>query len=306
MGIFYLEKKKILIAGVIAMLFCSLMVVFPEITLNSARKGISLWLSDVLPALMPFFICANFLSSSGILRFLKSGVFPFVMSALSGYPMGAKIVGDMKRSGEITISEAKRLMSFCSTSGPAFMIGAVGAGMLGSGMAGGIIAASHYMGALVNGILYTAIFGKDDCTIYVSSAIDNLSVQEILTDAIVSTLKSLGIILSYIVIFTLVTDLIHMCGLMSIIESQLVRALIKGFVEMTVGCGATAEVTGVADVQKCIMCTAIISWGGLSILGQTMSMLAGTGISALYIIISKITHSIISAALALIMCFFML
>ena len=65
-------------------------------------------------------------------RALGPGAFPFIMSVLSGYPMGAKVVGDLKRSGEITLREAKRLMSFCSTSGPAFMAGAVGAGMLGS------------------------------------------------------------------------------------------------------------------------------------------------------------------------------
>lgn len=66
------------------------MVIFPTIALYSARKGISLWISNVLPALLPFFICANFLQNIGVIRLFKSGVFPFAMSVLSGYPMGAK------------------------------------------------------------------------------------------------------------------------------------------------------------------------------------------------------------------------
>lgn len=151
MGIFKFSRKKIILAGVMTSACCVLMVVFPSIALCSARKGISLWLSNVLPALLPFFICANFLQDIGVIRIFRSGVFPFVMSVLSGYPMGAKIVGDLRRDGEISQREAMRLMSFCSTSGPAFMVGAVGAGMLGSGMLGGIIAAAHYAGAFLNG-----------------------------------------------------------------------------------------------------------------------------------------------------------
>ena len=153
MGIFKFSRKKIILAGVMTSACCVLMVVFPSIALCSARKGISLWLSNVLPALLPFFICANFLQDIGVIRIFRSGVFPFVMSVLSGYPMGAKIVGDLRRDGEISQREAMRLMSFCSTSGPAFMVGAVGAGMLGSGMLGGIIAAAHYAGAFLNGLL---------------------------------------------------------------------------------------------------------------------------------------------------------
>lgn len=306
MDIFYCEKKKILISGLIALAYCMLMVAFPEVTLNSARKGISLWLSDVLPALMPFFICANFLNNIGILRMLKSGVFPFAMSALSGYPMGAKIIGDLKRSGEISSSEVKRLLSFCSTSGPAFMIGAVGAGMLGSSVAGGVIAVSHYLGALLNGVLYTKLFGKEDSNVYAGTISDKNSMQEIFTDSILSAFKSLGIVLAYIVLFMLATDLLQMCGIMNFIQSDESRALIKGFMEMTVGCGAVAEISSENCIHKCVMCTAIISWGGLSILGQTMSMLSGTGINTGFLIASKLTHGIFSAVLALIIGAFVL
>ena len=140
-------------AGLMSGGCCILMVIFPQVAMDSARKGISLWASSVLPALLPFFICANFLQNIGVIRYLKSGTFPFLMSVLSGYPMGAKIVGDLRRSSEISVGEAKRLMSFCSTSGPAFLIGAVGTGMLGSGFLGGIIAAAHYLGAADNGMV---------------------------------------------------------------------------------------------------------------------------------------------------------
>ena len=304
MGIFKFSRKKIILAGVMISACCVLMVIFPSIALCSARKGISLWLSNVLPALLPFFICANFLQDIGVIRIFRSGVFPFVMSVLSGYPMGAKIVGDLRREGEISQREAMRLMSFCSTSGPAFMVGAVGAGMLGSGMLGGIIAAAHYAGAFMNGLLYTRLLGRDETPAGVAScgASEAKGLQESFTDAILLSFRSLGIVLAYIVLFMFVTDFLHMCGGFSLIESMQMRVLAKGFFEMTVGCGAAAECAGAAETVKCVMCAAIMSWGGLSVMGQTMSMLSGTGIPAGYLVISKITHSLFAAGAAFLIC----
>lgn len=308
MDIFKFNRKRILIAGLVTAACCILMVIFPTIALYSARKGISLWISNVLPALLPFFICANFLQNIGVIRFFKSGVFPFVMSVLSGYPMGAKIVGDLKRDGEISLREAKRLMSFCSTSGPAFMVGAVGAGMLGSGMLGGIIAVSHYAGAFLNGIMYTRILGKDSSadSSVLKNFVSTRGIQESFTDAILMSFRSLGIVLAYIVLFMFITDLLHMCGGFSIMESPEMRAILKGFFEMTVGCGSVAEIISAADSTKCILCSAIMSWGGLSVMGQTMSMLSQTGISVKYLFISKMTHSLFAAIVAFIICIFVL
>lgn len=218
--------------------------------------------------------------------------------------MGAKIVGDLRRDGEISQREAMRLMSFCSTSGPAFMVGAVGAGMLGSGMLGGIIAAAHYAGAFLNGLLYTRLLGRDDTPAGPLSCgmSEAKGLQESFTDAILLSFRSLGIVLAYIVLFMFVTDFLHMCGGFSMIESMQLRVLAKGFFEMTVGCGAAAECVDAAESVKCVMCAAIMSWGGLSVLGQTMSMLSGTGIPAGYLVISKITHSLFAAAAAFLIC----
>ena len=309
MGIFKFGKKRILIAGSVTMACCVLMVAFPSIALASARRGISLWASDVLPALLPFFICANFLQNIGIIRMLRSGAFPFAMSVLSGYPMGAKIVGDLRRGGEISLTEAKRLMSFCSTSGPAFMVGAVGAGMLGSGTLGGIIAAAHYIGALVNGILYTRLLGRESGgspAPISDSKRGGRGMQESFTDAILMSFRSLAIVLAYIVLFMFLTDLFHMSGLFSMTDDQAVRALIKGFFEMTVGCEAVAEGISVTSSVKCVLCAFILSWGGLSVMGQSMSMLSGTGVTLGYLMVSKLTHGIFAAAAAFLITLFVL
>ncbi len=306
MDIFVVKKRNLIIASFVALACCILMVALPTTALYSARKGISLWVTDVLPALLPFFICANFLQNLGVIRFLRSGVFPFVMGVLSGYPMGAKIIGDLRRQNEITLNEACRLLSFCSTSGPAFIIGAVGAGMLGSGTSGIIIACAHYAGALLNGMLYSRFFPAEKISAAGGHDFNRKSVQDSFTDAIVMSLKSLGIILAYIVLFMFATDLMDLSGLLSVTDSQEVRTLIKGILEMTVGCGAAAECTGAGEGMKCILCAFIISWGGFSIMGQTMSMLSGTGVRMRYVFITKLTHGLFSAVIAFLIVTFVL
>ena len=53
------------------------------------------------------------------------------------------------------------MLSFCSTSGPMFIIGAVGAGMFNSTFAGYIMFTSHVLGAFLNGIIYRNIKVKE-------------------------------------------------------------------------------------------------------------------------------------------------
>ena len=129
-----------------------------------------------------------------------------------------------------------------------------------------------------NGVLYTRILGRDPA-IEISSLRNGSSgrgIQESFTEAIIMSFRSLGIVLAYIVMFMFITDLLHMCGGFSLVESQSVRALVKGFFEMTVGCGAVAECGSMTESMKCILSAAIMSWGGLSVLGQSMSCLLYT------------------------------
>jgi len=76
------------------------------------------------------------------------------MSVTSGYPVGAKLVADLREDKKITKVEAQRILSFASTSGPLFMIGAVSIGMFNNPSIGPLIAFSHYLGALTLGLIF--------------------------------------------------------------------------------------------------------------------------------------------------------
>jgi len=78
----------------------------------------------------------------------------FFLSILSGYPVGSKIIADLYKSNEISKTDAIKTASFCSNSGPMFILGSVAIGMFANKTMGILILISHIFGALFNGVIY--------------------------------------------------------------------------------------------------------------------------------------------------------
>ncbi len=319
------EKKTIyILAGAFACIGCLVMMAFPAIALSAAQKGISLWASSVLPALLPFFICANFMTALGLPAYIGKiferpfqklfgapgvAAFVFSVSITSGYPMGAKLIGDFGRSKTVTQNEAKRMLTFCSTSGPLFMLGAVGAGMLASPAAGAVIALSHYLGALLNGLLFR-LFSSGKSTSFsktenktVHSAFNRPilpkgSLLDIFTNSLLTSFRALGIICGYIVLFMLITEFIQFSGILNFLSADYSKGVINGLLEMTVGCSNIAGSSDLSLLYQCIFCSFLISFGGLSVYAQSMSMLSGLSISSGYYLLTKMSHGLLAGLIA--------
>ena len=312
----YKNRKMYILAGACSCIGCLVMMASPSIALNAARKGIALWASSVLPALLPFFICANFMTVLGLPMqigrileqpfrklFSAPGVsaFVFTVSITSGYPMGAKLIGDFGRNGTITEREAKRMITFCSTSGPLFILGAVGTGMLASPAAGAVIAVSHYLGAILNGLLYRFMLpdtGESFIRAPKKAEPVKGNLLDLFTDSMILSFRALGIICGYIVLFMLFTDFVTYSGVLSHFKAEYIQGFIKGCFEMTVGCSSIAESSELPLLYQCMLCSFLISFGGLSVYAQSMSMLAGLRIGNTFYLTAKLTHGLLAAASA--------
>jgi sporulation integral membrane protein YlbJ len=215
--------------------------------------------------------------------------------------MGAKLIGDFGRSGAVSRSEARRMLTFCSTSGPLFMLGAVGTGMLVSPAAGAVIALAHYFGALLNGLMYRIFLPRKQEPQTRSTSgttVARGSMLEIFTDSMITSFRSLGIICGYIVLFMMITDFIQYSGILEPLRTEYGRSFIKGCLEMTVGCSGIAN-SGEPDLLlKCVLCSFLISFGGLSIYAQSMSMLSGLNIGSVYYFMTKISHGLLAGVIA--------
>lgn len=291
-----------------AIVFCLIMVAFPEITATAAKEAVSLWLNSVVPMLFPFFVGANFLKHTGIVKRLSPRIYPFAMGALSGYPMGACMAGEYYRKGIIDRQQLQHILSYSMITGPAFLIGTVGYEFLGSHRLGMILAAGHYIGAYVNGMFFGKAYaaarqmppGKRGEERKQSGAESGFGA---LTDAILESFRSIGIILAYIILFMIAADLLQFSGALRFAPTAEAAAVLKGMFEMTVGCSSLAACQ-CSQTVKTVLAAFIVTFGGLSVTGQSVSMLRNCGVKFGELFVMKLSHGILSAIITFSICSF--
>ena len=129
-------------------------VLFPGELSEAVRGSVGGCLEVVIPALFAFTVLAVYLQRSGLYRVvLKPLTVPlskllrlpeelcavFLLSNIGGYPVGAKLLTGLVRSGRLRRGDASRLLCCCYGSGPSFVIGTAGMQVFGSAAAGGMI-----------------------------------------------------------------------------------------------------------------------------------------------------------------------
>lgn len=302
MGFNLFEKNRIVLTA--ALIGCAVMVTFPEVTASASKEAIHLWLNSIVPTLLPFFIVANFLKKTGLVSRISPRIYPFAMAFLSGYPMGARISGDYFREGLIDRNQLRQILGYSMVTGPAFLIGAVGIEFLGSHKLGLILAASHYASALINSAFYGSKGGRSP-VITGKKGVRQDSYYNIFTDAILDSFQSIAIILAYLIMFMIATDLLQFSGILGFAPNMETAAMLKGFLEMTVGCNSLMLCSS-GDLVKTTLASFMVSFGGLSVLGQSMSMLRGCEIGLWQLFKIKMTQGIISGLLTFSICSFVL
>ena len=303
------ENKLIMAAS---LCFAAAMVVFPAVTESGSKTAIVIWANSIVPILLPFFIFADFIKRVGNPERLPLKVYPFVIAFMSGYPMGAKIVGDLTAGGCFTEEEGKHVLSYSLVTGPAFIIGTVGAFMGNTGAAVAV-AIAHYIGALLNGFIYrcsaqTRCISCDRSRkVNVKARVNDgigtdlhtqpKSYMESFTASIIAGFKAMAVILAYLILFMIAMELMESLGVFRLLPGETWSAFAKGIIEMTVG----ANMIGICNITvglKTALTAVIISFGGLSVIGQSVSMASGSGLGLGTILQVKLTHGLIAGILA--------
>lgn len=321
------------------LIFTLSVIINPRESFNAALDGLQTWFNIVCPSLLPFFIGSELLVNFGIVNFLGillepvmrpifnvpgCGSFPFVMSITSGYPVGAKIVSQIYGNKMCTKAEAQRMLSFCSTSGPLFMTGAVAIGMLNSGSSGAVIAFSNYLGAIAVGLLFRFYKYSDHTaqsslsgTIYKAF----LSLREsykkekrpfglMLSESVKNSVNTLLMVGGIIVLFSVIIRLLTTSGVVNLlanilyimlspfkVHSEILRPAATGLFEITIGSKLVAS-SGADMFQKIIAISSIIAWSGFSVHAQAAGVLSGTDLSIGTYIFSKLLHAITTGVFA--------
>ena len=312
----------------------------PELSYRSALSGLNIFLQSVFPALLPFFIVSEIMIGLGIVDFLSviltpvmkplfhcpgNSSFIWVMSFISGYPTGAKLTAEFLKKNMITEYEAQRILSFSSTSGPLFMIGAVAIGMLGSAEAGIVILFSHYSAAIFLGLLFRFYSYRDGkkkmikiihrkkvtiksktykknssfgikqalSALIISRKKDGRPLGQLLGDAVRNSVNTLFVVGGFIVLFSVIIQF-----LINPVTNIFFKAFIGGLFEVTTGCRLISMLPLPMDI-KIFAASLIIGWSGLSIQAQSISFLSGTGVNIGLFLIGKAFHGILAAIISI-------
>lgn len=295
----------------------------PTTYLTSISKGILVWANVVLPGLIPFMFLSKILAnlpytykSCFLLSKMTNKCFRcpdvtgyiYFMSILCGYPMGAKLIKDFYECELITKEDCKKAISFCSTSGPIFMIGSIGVSLLNSYKAGIIIFCSHIIASFFCGLIFR---GKGNVNYNKKTIIPDSS-KNILNDSMYSTVTSSLVVGGFIAFTFLIVDILFNLGILSILGTIINKILFfdklnageqisAGLIEVTRGCLELSQ-TSLSLNTKIIICSGLTAFGGLSVHLQSMVFLSSCKIKYLDFLKTKLAHTIITAVLAYIFC----
>lgn len=273
--------------------------------MNAVKKGLILWFNFVLPALLPFMISVNLLKSTPFPIILSKilspitnkifgissfGIFAVISGLLSGYPMGAKLVSELYSEKKLTKNEAQYLLAFTNNSGPLFIIGTVGSGLLNNKNIGIFLLFIHYASALLIGFIHPK--PKTKISNLYNSYKFNMGRE--LKNSIYNGIEAIVMVGGYIIIFSIICTLLQTILGQFNINSNL-KGLIFGILEITNGCKELIQINRLS----LSLISAIVAFGGLSIHSQSIGYISSTDLSQIRYILFKALHGIF----AFILCF---
>jgi len=214
-----MKNKALIFVSVFAFLILIVLItVKPEICKNSAINGILLCGKVVIPSLFPFTACVLFITKSGIISrfnmldritekiFGLSSYFFFLvlLSFLGGYPIGAKLLNEASNNKNISPEKAGKMLNYCVNAGPAFIVGAVGSGILGSKEIGYILLISH----LLSSVIFIFIL-KDRKAVYNNTVPKTPSFSDCFVESVASAADVCIKICGFVMFFSVITAYIE-------------------------------------------------------------------------------------------------
>lgn len=293
-----MKKLKKILTSVLILISGFLVLKYANLTIVGVKKGLDLSFNTIIPSLFIFMIIAEFLSNTDLLtimffplRFISfimrvppETVSVFIMGILGGYPTGAQMVANLVKSKKISPKLGEILICSTINCSPSFIIGAVGIAIFNNVKIGLIIYLCEVFSALIIGIIMGFFIRKNEDYMWhdVTDDFDeNISYSQVLVNSVISAGKSLFMICSFILLFSVIFVFLNKIGL----------NFIGGFLEVCIGC---ASISDLSFKNALILSTIYTSFGGICVLMQIKCFLSKTDIKMKKFIISRIFYTAIS------------
>ena len=297
---------------------CAAFMIFPADTAAAVKISLTNCLNIIIPSLFAMTVLSRILILSGLYRIIgkpfglisryifriPEELFPiFLISQAAGYPVGAALLAEGVKNGDIPRERAEDMLGWCFGAGPAFIMGTVGAGVFGDARCGGII----FLSCLAANILIGAASGLERP---VPAKSEKYPRPSFTADMINSSVTGGGE-----AVLKMCAAVLFMSALLSIPESLGLSAPAAGYAagllgkdprEVYVLIRSAAEITNITflrgDAAELLpAAAALISFGGLSVFMQISAVCEGY-LSAAKIIPERIAAAVISHFVCELLC----
>lgn len=303
------------------------LVLFTRETSQAAADGVALCAQVLIPSLFPFFVVSSLCVQTGLaalagrafekpMRFLFGvpGVCApaFALGLVGGYPVGARTAISLYEQGACTKAEAERLLAFCNNSGPAFILGAVGASMLGGTGAGALLYATHVLASVTVGVLFSLRARRQSTTQRpVQGRIDVVCAPlgRAFTSAVTSSFSSILNVCAFVIFFAVVIRLLGLLGVIPALarglstllaplglDADLTGQVLGGLLEVTSGVKGLLPLDAGMGT-KLTAAAFLLGWAGLSVHCQVLTLIGDSGLSPLPYLAGKALHGCLAGLL---------
>ncbi|MDR9854490.1 nucleoside recognition protein [Paenibacillus sp. VCA1] len=315
-------------AGALALV--AAVVSSPAPAFQASLQGLRLWWQIVFPALLPFLVLSEILIAYGWIHALGAWLEPLMkrlfglpgvggwvlaMGMTTGYPGGAQSARRLFDQGELSGEDANRLAALSHFCNPMLVLVVIATGLMHEPSAGYIVLAVHWAAGLLAFLLLgrkrpadSKTSGndagnkgnrKDGRSLLVRSlhaakvahAKDARGFGRLLGDSVTNAVQTLMMIGGYIIVFAVVIQIAS-----RFLPSGLPAYVLSGAFEVHLGTRDASAAVFAADRMQWSVISALLGFGGICAMLQSMSLLRKTGIRWFRFMLVRLLHGALAFA----------
>ena len=328
MNVIVINLKKYLFTF-LSILFVITLLIFSENNFIASSTGLNIFINNVFPSLFPFLVATEILYNSNFIHIIEKytknifqklfnvppkSAIVIILGFISGYPIGAKLIANLKKDKYLTTAEAERLLSFTNNSSPIFIISAIGISIFGNKTIGIVLLFIQILSSILVGIIfrfwkyndkeyidYSYLSLNEDTNLKVVPNTVEIFINSI-KNAVFTTLQIGG----FVIIFSVILSILKSTGILNIlayllsfigIPENYSLALIYGLFEISNGMNLIKNIIAYNNIVSLIVSSFILGFGGISILFQIYSLIYKEHISIKPYICGKLLQACFSVIL---------
>ena len=298
------KKQKNLLISLITIFFLIEFLLNSKALIRVFFNTLNLCFYNLLPNIFIFFIITDILNNYDFPYLLskllgriieklyhlpRESSYIIFMSLTSGFPGNSKLIKDGLDNNTINSFDATRLLTMTHFANPLFIIYTIGISFFNSFKIGLIILLSHFLTNFIVGLFFRNIFkyNKKNISIVKKTPLPFLT---LLKTSFINTTKIIinvfGIIIFFAIISSTLSKYLNL--------NSFSNTIFNGLIEITNGLKLLSQLS-FSKIKAATLATFFISFGGLSIHMQTMSILNKYNINYYIYLVSRILHAGLSS-----------